>query len=73
MKLSQKIVRLTINGKEMELVEGTTIASFLESHSLKPRAVVVELNRSIIDRDKYGETALNEGDEVEIMRFIGGG
>lgn len=64
---------LTINGQAMELPEGTTIAAFLEMHNLQPKSVVVELNRVIIEREKYAETALNEGDEVEIVRFIGGG
>ena len=64
---------LTINGKEMEVPDGTTIAAFLEMHNLKPKSVVVEINRIIIDRDKYNEIELGEGDEVEIVRFIGGG
>jgi thiamine biosynthesis protein ThiS len=64
---------LKINGKVIEIEEGTTIAGFLAKHNLQPKSVVVELNRIIIDRDEYGEVVLNEGDEVEILRFIGGG
>jgi sulfur carrier protein len=71
--LSPKKISLKINGEDMELAEGTTIASFLESHNLKPGSVVVELNRIIIDREKYADSALGDGDEVEIVRFIGGG
>lgn len=57
----------------MDLPEGMTITQFLEEKNLRPRSVVVELNRVIIERDKYAETVLNDKDEVEIMRFIGGG
>ena len=71
--MSSILKTLTINGKEMEIPEGTTIATFLNMHKLKPKSVVVEVNRIIIDREKYGEVALNEDGEVEIVRFIGGG
>ena len=64
---------LTINGKKMDLPDGMTITQFLEEKNLRPRSVVVELNRVIIERDKYAETVFNDKDEVEIMRFIGGG
>jgi len=67
------MMTLTINGKIMDLPDGMTITQFLEEKNLRPRSVVVELNRVIIERDKYAETVLNDKDEVEIMRFIGGG
>ena len=64
---------LTINGKKMELPEAMTIGAFLADKNLQPRSVVVELNRVIIEREKYDEVEFKDGDEVEIMRFIGGG
>ena len=67
------MMTLTINGKKMDLPEGMNIAQFLEEKDLRPRSVVVELNRVIIERDKYDETVLQDEDNVEIMRFIGGG
>lgn len=67
------MMKLTINGKKMELPEAMTIGAFLEDKNLQPRSVVVELNRVIIEREKYDEVAFKDGDEVEIMRFIGGG
>jgi sulfur carrier protein len=40
---------------------------------VSPRAVAVEHNRMIIERDAYGTTILQEGDVVEIVRMVGGG
>jgi len=62
-----------INGKEMDVPEGITVADFLARHNLQPKSVVVEVNKVIIEREKYGVLILKEGDAVEIVRFIGGG
>ena len=40
---------------------------------MKPDRVAVELNRDIVPRDRWGETALYEGDRLEIVQFVGGG
>jgi sulfur carrier protein len=66
-------MNLTINGKDMELPEAMTITAFLDDKNLQPRSVVVEVNRVIIERENFTSHILQDGDEVEIMRFIGGG
>jgi thiamine biosynthesis protein ThiS len=38
-----------------------------------PRKVAVERNRAIVPRSAYGSLALAEGDELEIVHFVGGG
>lgn len=40
---------------------------------LTPETVVVELNTTIIQPDSYDSTDIGEGDQVEIIRFVGGG
>jgi thiamine biosynthesis protein ThiS len=45
----------------------------LNQLGLDPRTVVVELNRKIIRRPQLEETALSEGDAVELVHFVGGG
>jgi len=40
---------------------------------VSPRAVAVEHNGVIIERDEYARTTLGEGDAVEIVRMVGGG
>jgi len=41
--------------------------------NLDPRTVVVELNRQIVRRPALGATALEDGDSVELVHFVGGG
>ena len=38
-----------------------------------PKRVAVELNENIVPRVKYSETFLEDGDTLEIVRFVGGG
>ena len=40
---------------------------------MKPDRVAVELNRAIVPRDQWDQTQLAEGDQLEIVHFVGGG
>jgi thiamine biosynthesis protein ThiS len=40
---------------------------------LDPRTVVVERNREIVRRPQLSDTALTEGDAIELVHFVGGG
>jgi thiamine biosynthesis protein ThiS len=63
---------VTVNGSPKQLDEGTTVRQVIALHQLSPEKVAVELNRRLIRSDRY-DTALKEGDEVEIVTFVGGG
>jgi sulfur carrier protein len=64
---------LTINGTPREIARATTVSELLQQLELDPRAVVVELNRELIRRPALDETAVRDGDVVEIVHFVGGG
>jgi thiamine biosynthesis protein ThiS len=40
---------------------------------MKPGRVAVELNRNLVPRSQWAETNLAEGDQLEIVHFVGGG
>jgi thiamine biosynthesis protein ThiS len=63
---------IKVNGEEQALPEGGTLAALLAEHGLAPNKVAVELNRRLVRTEKY-DTGLKEGDEVEIVTFVGGG
>jgi thiazole synthase len=50
-----------------------TVADLLRQLDLDPRTVVVELNRQIVRRPRLDDTALADGDAVELVHFVGGG
>lgn len=66
-------MRIRINGEWSEQPDESSVADVLERMGLEPRRVAVERNRELVPRSRHGETALAEGDEVEIVTLVGGG
>ena len=66
-------MRLTINGEERELPPVATITELVTTLELDTRKVAVERNLEIVPRSLHAQTAVAEGDRIEIVHFIGGG
>jgi thiamine biosynthesis protein ThiS len=66
-------MQLLINGETREVPDTATLADVLTHLALDPRGVVVEHNRTIVRRPRLAETAVADGDELEIVHFVGGG
>ena len=63
---------VTVNGIEAD-VSGSSIARLLENGGYQPQRVAVELNERIVPKAQYETTAVQDGDRVEIVGFVGGG
>ncbi len=66
-------IQVQVNGKEREVRSGLSVHELVESFDLNPLLIVVELNREILDRDKFKDIQVSEGDAVELVHFVGGG
>jgi len=66
-------MRLTVNGVDKDVPEGTGVLGLLGLLGISADRVAVELNRTIIRKESYGSTPLSEGDVLEIVGFVGGG
>jgi sulfur carrier protein len=66
-------MNVTLNGKPQEIGDSITILQMLDGLKLHPKQVAVEVNRAIVKRDQFENRQLSEGDEIEILRFVGGG
>ena len=66
-------MKITLNGDPFELAGPLTVGRLLASLEIDPRRVAVEHNLVVLKRPDYGSTTVNEGDEVEVVNFIGGG
>lgn len=64
---------LKINGENHELPDGLTLSELIERLDMKADRLAIELNRDIVARPKWAETTLNNGDQLEIVHFVGGG
>lgn len=65
-------MKVTING-EIREVTARTVLEILKELDLPAARMVVERNTGIVQRDLYGETFLEEGDVLELVRIVGGG
>jgi sulfur carrier protein len=61
-----------VNGDSRDIPDGETVRGLVARYNLKPEKVAIELNHRLVRSEKY-DTRLNEGDEVEIVTFVGGG
>lgn len=66
-------MRVIVNGEPQDLDAGLTVAALLDQLQLNGRRIAVEINREIIARERYAQRSLAEGDEIEIVHFVGGG
>jgi len=66
-------MRLLLNGEERDVADVVTIADLVGALGLDARKVAVERNLEIAPRSTYADTALVDGDRIEIVTFIGGG
>ena len=66
-------LNLLVNGEPRTVPAPATLADLLRHLRLDARAVVVELNRIIVRRPELGRTRLSDGDQVELVHFVGGG
>lgn len=62
---------IMLNGKESETYENLT--KLLEENKFRREYIAVEINGVIISRENYDTTAVNDGDVVEVVAFMGGG
>jgi len=66
-------LKIRVNGDPLELEGALSILQLLERLEIDPRRVAVEHNLTIVKRDRYASTTIGEGDEIEIVNFVGGG
>ena len=67
------MIKLRINGKDVELAGPTRLLDYLAGLGVDPRAVAVELNERILERREFDDAMLDDGDVVEVVRMVGGG
>ena len=67
------MIAITVNGETRRVPENTSIAHLARLLELDPAKVAVECNRHVIPRTTLETVTLHEGDELEIVHFVGGG
>ena len=66
-------MNIRLNGEDLAIDTGSTIAALLTQQGLAGRRVAVEINGEIVPRGRHAEHAIEDGDRVEIVHALGGG
>lgn len=64
---------IRVNGEHRRLASGTTVAEMVNQLGLDPLRVAVERNLEVIPRSTLGHVRVEDGDDFEIVHFVGGG
>jgi thiamine biosynthesis protein ThiS len=70
---SETTIAIMVNGKSREVPANSTVHDLLASRKLADSMAIVERNGIILPRDSYATTALEPGDQLEVVHAVGGG
>ena len=66
-------VTITLNGDRVDIPAPVTVTALLETLAIDARRVAVEHNLVIVKRTAFDQTVVRDGDNIEIVNFVGGG
>ena len=66
-------ITVSVNGEPRRVSAGLSITEMLSELGLDPQRVAVERNRGVVPRSSLPEVIVEDGDEYEIVHFVGGG
>ena len=64
---------IKVNGEDLEIDSQSTAATLIAQLGYQDQRIALEVNEAIISKSKHVEFTLNEGDQVEIIKAVGGG
>ena len=71
--MAPPVMQVRLNGELREIPDGLTVAGLLAHLGVKAQRVAVEVNETIVTKDRYEAQRIGQGDAVEIVAFVGGG
>jgi len=66
-------VIIKVNGEDLDIENQSTAATLITQLGYQDQRIALEVNEAIISKSKHVEFTLNEGDQVEIIKAVGGG
>ena len=67
------MAKIQLNGKNLKIRMNLSIKDLLKKHRLNQEKIAIELNGTILPKQKYKKTKIKNNDKIEIVQFIGGG
>lgn len=73
MPITPAMIEMNVNGEPRAIPAGQTVRELLDLLAVRPDRVAVELNRRIVHQRDWDKTPVEQGAQVEIVEFVGGG
>jgi thiamine biosynthesis protein ThiS len=70
---TQTPINVIVNGRPRELPAGISVDALLEALGMEPELIAVEVNRDLVRKRDFGTRRLADGDQIEVVEFVGGG
>jgi sulfur carrier protein len=67
------MIDIHLNGEARQIAAKVDLQELVEQFSLPEKRIAIELNGRVIRRGDWPETIIGEGDNVEVVHFVGGG
>jgi sulfur carrier protein len=64
---------IQLNGQEQDIADGITLKEVLEEAGYRLDIIAVQVNGDIISKDRYASYRLTDGDDIDVVAFVGGG
>ena len=64
---------IRLNGQGKDIVEGVTLKEMLEEAGYRLDVIAVQVNGDIVSKDQYASYRLTDGDDIDVVAFVGGG
>jgi thiamine biosynthesis protein ThiS len=71
--MEEKTISIRVNGEHRRVRDGISIADLALELGLEPVKVAVERNLEIVPRSTLADVIVEDGDDFEIVTFVGGG
>ena len=62
-----------VNGQQLEIEYPATADNLINQLNYQDQRIALEINEAIIPKSKHSKFKLNEGDQIEIIKAVGGG
>jgi thiamine biosynthesis protein ThiS len=66
-------LKIVVNGENKELAGPASLEELIQQLGVRKETVVAEVNRRIIQLDQRSGLQLSDGDQIELIQFVGGG
>lgn len=64
---------IKVNTRDFEWEEGLTVQGLLDKKKYTFAKIIVSINGTIIDKEYYNTTIINDGDDVKVIHLLAGG